>query len=253
MKHHLSSFRRSTALRVLCILILTVMCAPMAMAASITPAGPTLASVGGFNPLMIAGVVGGLGCMGLMSKAGDEGGENGGGGKAADEPLDVEAAMADIEDKTIPITKRLGIAQRIGVAFKTLQGQAPAEQFTQVKADLATAQSALATANADLVTARSRISALEADVSSLEQANADLEQANKDLQAKEQDLDKRASAQAKQIARSVGIEANKLPASQTGDEAQPTAEDRIRELTGSKRTEAALFYKQHKKLPEWMN
>lgn len=252
MKHHLSSFRRSTALRVLCILILTVMCAPMAMAASISPAGPTLASVGGFNPLMLAGGLGVLG-VGLMTAAKDDGSENGGGGKAADEPIDVEAAMADIEDKTIPITKRLGIAQRIGVAFKTLQGQAPAEQFTQVKADLATAQAALATAAADLTTARARITALEADVKSFEEANAALEQEKKDLQAKEQDLEKRSSDKAKQIARSVGIDASKLPAAQTGDETQKKPEERIRELTGSKRTEAALYFKQHKKLPEWMN
>lgn len=247
MKHHLSSFRRSPALRILCILILTVMCAPMAMAASVTPAGPTLASVGGFNPLMIAGVVGGLGCMGLMSKAGDEGGENGGGAKTEEEAITPEAAIVQLKDGT------LTMSQRIGVALKALQGIPPADQFTKVKADLDTANAELTRVKSELDIATKRMTALEADVKGLEEANAALEKTNKDLRAKEQDLEKRASDKAKQIARSVGIEANKLPAAQTGDESQPSAEDRIRELTGNKRVEAALYYKQHKKLPEWMN
>lgn len=247
MKHHLSSFRRSSALRVLCILILTVMCAPVAMAASITPAGPTLASAGGFNPFMLAGGVGILG-LGLMNKAQDDGSENGGGGgaKAEDETITPEAAIAALEDKTLPMS------QRFGVALKALQGIPPTEQFAKVKADLATANASLTKANADLDLASKQITALQADVKGLEESNAKLEQSNKDLQAKEQDLDKRASAQAKQITRSVGIEANKLPASQTGDETKVSAEDRIRQLTGTDRTRAALYFKQHKTLPDWM-
>lgn len=244
MKHHLSSFRRSTALRVLCILILTIMCAPMAMAASITPGAPVLA-VGGFNPLMLAGGVGILG-LGLMNAAKDDGSENGGGAKADDEVITPEAAIVSLKDGT------LTMSQRLGVALKALQGIPPAEQFTKVQADLATANADLTRVKGELDTATKRVTALEADVKGLEESNAALEKTNKDLQAKEQDLDKRASEKAKLIARSVGFDASKLPAAQTGDETQLSAEDRIRALTGSKRTEAALFYKQHKKLPDWM-
>ena len=249
MKHHLSSFRRSTALRVFCILILAVMCAPMAMAASITPGMPTLA-VGGFNPLMAAGAVGGLAGLGLMAAANKEGQENGGGGPGAnaeEESIDPAAAIAKIEERT------LTMSQRLAVAAKALRGIPPAAQFTKVQDDLTTANTELTKVRGELESANKRVAALEADVTGLEQSNARLEQDKKDLEAKEQDISKRASEQAKSIARGVGIEANKLPAAQAGDETQVTAEDRIKALTGNRRTEAALYYRQHKKLPEWMN
>lgn len=216
MKHHLSSFRRSMALRVLCILILTVMCAPMAMAAAVTPGAPTLAA-GGFSPLMMAGSVGILG-LGLLNAAKDDGSENGGGGaKAEDETITPEAAIVSLKDGT------LTMSQRLGVALKALQGIPPAEQFAKVQADLATANASLTKVNAELDLANKRITALEADVKGFEEANAALEKTNKDLQAKEQDLDKRASAQAKQITRSVGIEASKLPGAMKEGEQSQTA------------------------------
>lgn len=254
-KRHLSAFRRSTTLRIACLLILAVMCAPAAMAAAITvtPA-PTLASVSGFSPLFVAGGIG-LAGLGLMNAAKDDGSENGGGEpKQEDKPVDPAAAIQQIEDRTLPMS------QRLSVAANALRGIAPAEQFTKVKADLATAHSTIQAKDTEIVdlkaklkTAEDQLAAAQTDVSTLEQANAKLEQANKDLAAKEQDLAKRASEQAKQIVRGIGMEAGKLPAAQTGDDAQPTAEDRIRELKGMKRTEAALHFKQHGKLPAWMN
>ncbi len=69
MKHHLSTVRRSPWLRVACLLILALMCAP--------------------------------------------------------------AVIAAIEDKTLPMS------QRLGVALKALKRIAPAEQFAKVKADFA--------------------------------------------------------------------------------------------------------------------
>lgn len=211
-KRHLSAFRRSSLLRVLCILILAVMCAPCAMAAAVTPA-PTLATVGGFNPILVAGGIG-LAGLGLMNAAKDDGSENGGGEPSAeDKPLDPAAAIKAIEDKTLPMS------QRLGVALNALKGIAPAEQFAKVKTDLEAAQAALKTRDGELAAANKQLEALQADVKQLEEANAKLEKENKDLVAKEQDLNKRASDQAKQIVRGVGIEASKLPAAQAGDEA----------------------------------
>lgn len=246
MKHTLSSFRRSSALRILCILVLAIMCAPAAMAAATAaPVGLPVATGSHASSAFLAAGLGGM--MLLRTAATDEGGENGGGGKAEEKPVDPAAAIAAIEDKTLPMS------QRLSVALKALQGQAPAEQFTKVKAELAIAQADLKTAQADLTAAQARIKALETDVAAFEKSNAALESENATLKAAEQDLDKRASAQAKQIARSVGVEASKLPPVQTGDESQTKAEDRIRELKGNKRTEAALYYRQHNKLPAWMN
>ena len=204
MKHTLSTFRRSSALRILCILVLAIMCAPAAMAAATSaPVGLPIASSSHAGSAFLAASLGGM--MLLRGPVGKEGEENGGGGKADDRPVDPAAAIAAIEDKTLPMS------QRLSVALKALQGQAPAEQFATVKTELATAQAQLKTANADLATAQARVTALEADVSSLEQSNAALEAENKTLKAAEQDLEKRASAKAKIIAQSVGIEASKLP------------------------------------------
>jgi regulator of replication initiation timing len=245
-KRHLSAFRRSFALRALCILILAVMCAPAAMAAaSAAPIGLPAASSSHLGAAFLAAGLGGM--MFLRAPAGEEGGDNGGGGAQSEDKVDVAAALAAIEDKT------LTMSQRITVAMKALRGIPPAEQFAKVKADLDTANSTLATVRGELDTANQQLAALQADVKQLEEANAKLEKENKDLAAKEADLNKRASEQAKQIARGIGIQADQLPAAQTGEEAQPTAEDRIRELEGTKRMEAALYYKQHGKLPAWMN
>lgn len=247
-KRHLSAFRRSFALRAICILILAAMFAPAAMAAASTaPVGLPAASGSHLGAAFLAAGLGGM--MILRSPAGEEGDVGGGGGQQAsdDKPVDAAEALAAVENKTLPMS------QRLSVAAKALRGIPPAEQFAKVKADLDAANTQLATVRGELEAANKQIAALQADVKQLEDANAKLEQTNKDLAAKEQDLNKRASEQAKQIARGIGIEAKDLPAAQTGDEAQPTAEDRIRELEGTKRMEAALHYKQHGKLPAWMN
>lgn len=246
-KRHLSAFRRSFALRAICLLILAAMFAPAAMAAaSAAPVGLPAASGSHLGAAFLAAGLGGM--MILRAPAGEEGEGGGGGSQASDDkPVGVAEALAAIEDKTLPMS------QRIGVAMKALRGIPPAEQFAKVKADLDAANASLITVRGELEAANNQLVALQADVKQLEEANAKLENENKDLAAKEQDLSKRASEQAKQIARGVGIQADQLPAAQTGEEAQPTAEDRIRELKGTKRMEAALHYNQHGKLPAWMN
>lgn len=205
MKHHLSTFRRSSFLRIFCILILAVMCAPCAMAAAVTPAAPTLATVGGFGSLAVVGGLG-LAGLGLLNQAEDNGKENGGGDPKADEkPVDLKAAITQAEDKTLPLS------QRFSVMLQALKGIPPAEQFTQVKAELATAKADLATANANLDNANKQITALQTDVKTLEQSNAKLEKENKDLAAKEQDIATRAKAMAKEEVGSLGFPAAQLP------------------------------------------
>lgn len=247
-KRHLSAFRRSFALRAICLLILAAMFAPAAMAAaSAAPVGLPTASGPHLGAAFLAAGLGGM--IILRSPAGDEGDAGGGGGQQAsdDKPVDAAEALAAVENKTLPMSERLS------VAAKALRGIPPAEQFAKVKMDLHAADNTIILLKGTLEDKNKQIAALQADVKQLEDANAKLEQTNKDLAAKEQDLNKRASEQAKQIARGIGIEAKELPAAQTGDEAQPTAEDRIRALEGTKRMEAALHFKQHGKLPTWMN
>ena len=141
----------------------------------------------------------------LLAEASDTPAAGGGDNK----PVDPAAAIAAIEDKTLPMS------QRLGVALSALKGIPPAEQFAKVKTDLDAAQTLLKTRDGELAAANKQITALQADVTTLEEANAKLETTNKDLAAKEQDLEKRASLKAKQIAQSVGIDANKLPPAQT--------------------------------------
>lgn len=247
-KRHLSAFRRSFVLRAICLLILAAMFAPAAMAAaSAAPVGLPAASGSHLGAAFLAAGLGGM--IILRSPAGEEGDGGGGGssGSQAEDKVDVATALAAIEDKTLPMS------QRIGVAMKALRGIPPAEQFTKVQADLATAQADLTQARGELEAANKQLPALQADVKQLEDANAKLEKDNADLKAKEQDLDKRASEQAKQIVRGVGVQAAKVPAAQKDDDSQPTAEDRIRALSGMQRTQAALHFRQHGKLPAWMN
>ena len=247
-KRHLSAFRRSFALRAICLLILAAMFAPAAMAAaSAAPVGLPAASGPHLGAAFLAAGLGGM--MFLRSPASDDGHDNGGGegGSQADDKVDVATALAAIEDKTLPMS------QRIGVAMKALRGIPPAEQFAKVQKDLEAANASLAIVRGDLEAANKQIAALQADVKQLEDANAKLEKDNADLKAKETDLDKRASEQAKQIVRGVGVQASEMPVAKTGEESQPTAEDRIRALKGMQRTQAALHFKQHGKLPAWMN
>ncbi len=226
MKHHLSSFRRSSALRILCILILAVMCAPAAMAAAVTHAAPTLATIGGFGPLAVVGGLG-LAGLGLLNAAKDDGTENGGGEPQA---LDPAVALAQVLDD------KLTIGQRLKVAAAALRGIAPTAQFTQVQAELVTAKEQLTAKDSEITrlqaalkTAEEKLTARNADVEALDQEKAALAKENETLKTAEQDLEKRASLKAKQIAQSVGIDANKLPAAQgegqteTGSKAAYTA------------------------------
>lgn len=208
MKHHLSSIRRSPWLRVACVLILTLLCAPAAMAAvSAAPVGLPAASGSHFGSAFLAAGLGGM--IVLRHAASDDGSDNGGGGDA---PVDPAAAIAAIEDKTLPMS------QRLGVALKALQGIAPAEQFTKVKADLTTAQSNLQAKDteigdlkAKLKTAEDQLKAAQGDVTTLEQSNAKLEKDIAALQSKEQDLEKRAEAKSKEKMASLGFPASRLP------------------------------------------
>jgi len=124
MKHHLSSIRRSPWLRVACVLILTLLCAPAAVSAA--PVGLPAASGSHLGSAFLAAGLGGM--IVLRNAASDDGKDNGGGGDASVDPA---AAIAAIEDRTLPIS------QRPGVALKALKRIAPAEQFTKVKADFA--------------------------------------------------------------------------------------------------------------------
>lgn len=213
-KRHLSAFRRSFALRAICLLILAAMFAPAAMAAaSAAPVGLPAASGPHLGVAFLAAGLGGM--MILRSPAGDEGDAGGGGGSQAseDKPVDAAEALAAVENKTLPMSERLS------VAAKALRGIPPAEQFAKVKMDLHAADNTIILLKGTLEDKNKQITALQADVKQLEEANAKLEQTNKDLAAKEQDLTKRASEQARQIVRGIGIDATKLPAAQTGDEA----------------------------------
>lgn len=211
MKHHLSSFRRSPWLSVACLLILGIMFAPLGvMAATSAPATP-LASVGGFNPMMLGALGLGAVCIGLRSPASEEG-DGGGGGTSADDKIDLAKAVAQIEDKTLPIS------QRLGVAVQALKGIDPTQQLAGVQKQLtdATATITLKDAEitklkADLTTAQQTLAAREKDVTELEAANATLE-------TKEKDIDKRASAKANERVAALGFPASKLPAAQTPEQ-----------------------------------
>lgn len=211
MKHHLSAFRRSPWLSIACLLILGLMFAPVGiMAATASPATP-LASVGGFNPMMLGAIGLGAACIGLRSPASDEG-DGGGGGPSADDKLDLAQAVAQIEDRTLPIS------QRLGIAAKVLKGIDPTQQLAGIQQKLTDATAAITLKDAeitklkaDLATAQQTLAAREKDVTELEAANATLE-------TKEQDIDKRAAAKANERVAALGFPASKLPAAQTPEQ-----------------------------------
>lgn len=219
MKHTLSSFRRSSALRVLSILILALMCAPLAMAAAITPAAPTLALGGvGFGTFA---AVGGLAGLGLLAAAGGEGQENGGGGNAADEkPLDPATALAQGMDE------KLTIKQRLSAMASALKGIPPAEQFTKVSADLAASQAEVARLTAELATTKATLAARVQDLENLDKEKITIATERDALKAKEQDIDKRADAKAKEKVSALGFPAANLvtPTEQTSALATTYAE-----------------------------
>jgi len=247
MKHHLSSFRRSPWLSVACLLILGLMLAPVGLMAATTAAATPGAHLA-FDPLALGAL--GFGAVMLRAPAGD--GEGGGDPKAEDK-LDLAQAVAQIEDKTLPIS------QRLGIAAKVLKGIDPTQQLAGINQQLADANASITLKDAeitklkaDLATAQQTLSARDKDVTDLEASNATLEAEVKNLRGKEQDIDKRAGQKSKEHVASLGFPAAKLPGSESETQAK-SDEDRIRALQGNQRVSAALYFKQHGKLPDWMN
>jgi hypothetical protein len=212
MKHTLSSFRRSFWLQVTLIVVLGIMCAPLGVMAATTGAGTPLAT-GGLNPIMLGAI--GLGAFGILrSPASDDGDAGGGDGK-----LDLAAAVAQIEDKTLPIS------QRLSVAVQALKGIDPTQQLASIKQHLTDANASIALKDgeitklkAELDTAQKTLTAREKDVSELEASNAQLENEANTLRAKEQDIDKRAEQKSKEHVASLGFPASNLPAPQGADD-----------------------------------
>lgn len=236
MKHTLSSFRRSSALRVLCILVLALMCAPLAMAAAVTPAGPTLAAGGvGFSSLA---VVGGLAGLGLMAAAGGEGQENGGGEKKEDEkPIDPAAALAQGMDE------KLTIKQRINAMASALKGIPPAEQFTKLSADLAASQAEVTRLTAELATTKATLAARVQDLDALDKEKIAIATERDDLKAKEQDLEKRADAKAKEKVSALGFPAaNLVPTTEQSSALATTYAEAVEAYGKIKDPKAAAAY-----------
>ncbi len=140
----------------------------------------------------------------LLSEA--DGNPSGGGGDKTQKPVDPAAALAQIEDPTLPMK------QRLTVAADAIRGIPPTAQFAKVQAELDTTKATLATRDAELKQANARIAALEADAKENEATISTLGQENKDLKAKEQDLEKRVEARVKEKMGSLGFPESKLPA-----------------------------------------
>lgn len=227
MKHHLSSFRRSPWLRIALIVILGLMFAPVGVMAATSSVATPLASVGGFNPVMIGALGVGAMCIGLRKEASEEGDGGGGGdGQKAEDKLDLTAAIAKLEDKTLPISQRLSVAvQALKGIDPTQQLAGVQKQLTDAKASIALKDGEIAKLKAELDTAQKTLSAREKDVTDLEAANARLETEVKDLRAKEQDIDKRAGQKSKEHVASLGFPAAKLPGP-TGEKGNETPAQR---------------------------
>lgn len=162
----------------------------------------------------------------LFNAASDDGSENGGAGAVS---VDLAAAIAQVENRTLPM------GQRLASALAALQGIDPTnqlaaiqEQLTQAQARTTELEQQLSTAQADLVTVRAELAAREQDVNDLQTRNAELEQANADLTAREQDLEARADAKAAEKVAALGFPANRLPAA-NGQQATE-GEEKIAEL-----------------------
>lgn len=205
MKHTLSSFRRSHWLTIACLIILGLMCAPLGLMAASTGAGTPLAT-GGLNMPLLGAI--GIGAVGLTLRSpASEDGDGGGDGK-----VDLAAAVAQIEDKTLPIS------QRLGVAVQALKGIDPTQQLAGIQQKLTDANASITLKDAEITklkaeldTAQKTLAARDKDVSDLEASNAQLETEAKDLRAKEQDLDKRAGQKSKEHVASLGFPSSKLP------------------------------------------
>lgn len=236
---------RLSWMQIACITILALMCAPLVIAAT---SSAVMVPHSGYA-LTTAGVL----CITGMRF------------EPAEDPADpakasgggIAEALAAIEDKTLPMS------QRLGVALKALQGIDPTNQLAKVQADLQTATKSLGERDAtiaqlqgQLEAAQKQISALQADVADHEQAAAAAEQRAKAAEAKEQDLEKRAEAKAKEKMNTIGFPAARLPTESTklsqADEDADKPEAQIRKLKGNARTKAALEFKSTGKLPDWV-
>lgn len=162
----------------------------------------------------------------LFNAASDDGSENGG---AAASTVDLSAVIAQVENRTLPMSQRLSsaVAALRGID-PTNQLAAVQEQLTQAQARATELEQQLSTAQADLVTARAELAAREQDVTDLQARNAELEQANADLTAREQDLETRADAKAAEKVAALGFPAGRLPAA-NGQQATE-GEEKIAEL-----------------------
>lgn len=211
MKHHLSAFRRSPWLSVACLLILGLMLAPVGLMAATTAAATPGAHLA-FDPLTLGAL--GFGAIMLRAPAADEG--EGGGDPKAEDKLDLAQAVAQIEDRTLPIS------QRLGIAAKVLKGIDPTQQLAGVQKQLGDVQASITLKDAeitklkaDLLTAQQSLTARETDVTQLEAQVAALEKEKITLTSKEQDIDKRAASKSKEHVAALGFPAAKLPGSQT--------------------------------------
>ena len=235
MKHH------RKLVSVVSVLLLLFMCAPLAMAA-----GPVASSA----PTFSTGTLLGLGSVVMLGTT------LAGGTEKTDDPtaekVDVESALATVEDKTLPIS------QRLGVAVSALRGIDPTGQLANVRgeydramAELRTAQSENEKLTAQVTDLTKQLQAREADVTAADTARAAAEKNLAELQAKDMDLDKRAKALSDERMRERGVPAAQLP-STTHEATEKTPEQRITALRGSDRTKAALHFRAHKELPDWM-
>lgn len=237
MNYHLRSL---SWLQLSCLAILALMVAPVAFAVvSSAPLAPhtgtaflTTASLGGMIMLR------------------DEAGEHatGGGG-----PVAVDDAIRAISDTSMTMS------QRLSVAMQALKGVDPTNQLATIKADLDKARADLAARDTEVTDLKAaveklntKLAARDEDVKQADEARAAAEKRTQELEAKEQDLEKRALAKSKEKLGAIGIASTDLPApdAKVGT-TEVSAEDQIRALSGSRRTEAALHFKQHGKLPDW--
>jgi hypothetical protein len=197
-------------LTVISLLILAVLCLPLALAAV------TADSFSGGHGAASLASIGLMGAPLMLRSAASEH-EGGGGG---DSVPDVAAALATIDDKTLPMS------QRLSVAMQALRGVDPTNQLAQIKTDLTNAQSDLqskqseiATLQSELEQATARIAALTTDVTEAQAATAAAETRANELANKEQDLQKRVDAKVKEELAAKGFPAAKLPGST--DQMQP--------------------------------
>lgn len=173
---------------------------------------------------------------------------------AAQTPTVADAIQA-IDDKT------LTISQRLSVAANALRGIDPTGQLANVKSELDKAKADLSARDEEITQLKASVADLEKQVTAREKdleaadaARVTAEKRTAELEAMEQDLDKRALAKSKEKLGALGIASSELPKADNkpaGDD-KADAEAAIRKLPGTQRTKAALHFKAHGTLPDWM-